>query len=115
MPLQFGGSDQWGNITAGVDYVRRRGGGAVHAFMTPLITKADGTKFGKSEGGVDLARREHDQPVRLLPVLAQHRRPGHRSYLRFFSFRAHAELEELERATAERPGAREAQRALARN
>ena len=49
--LQFGGSDQWGNITAGVDYVRRRGGGPVHAFVTPLVTKADGTKFGKTEGG----------------------------------------------------------------
>ena len=49
--LQFGGSDQWGNITAGVDYVRRRGAGPVHAFTTPLVTKADGTKFGKTEGG----------------------------------------------------------------
>ena len=49
--LQFGGSDQWGNITAGVDYVRRRGAGPVHAFTTPLVTKSDGTKFGKTEGG----------------------------------------------------------------
>jgi tyrosyl-tRNA synthetase len=49
--LQFGGSDQWGNITAGVDYIRRRGAGPVHAFTTPLVTKADGTKFGKTEGG----------------------------------------------------------------
>ena len=49
--LQFGGSDQWGNITAGVDFVRRRGAGPVHAFITPLVLKADGTKFGKTEGG----------------------------------------------------------------
>jgi tyrosyl-tRNA synthetase len=49
--LQFGGSDQWGNITAGVDFVRRRGAGPVHAFTTPLVLKADGTKFGKERGG----------------------------------------------------------------
>ena len=48
--LQFGGSDQWGNITAGVDFVRRKGAGPVQAFTTPLVTKADGTKFGKTEG-----------------------------------------------------------------
>ena len=69
--LQFGGSDQWGNITAGVDYVRRRGGGPVHAFVTPLVTKADGTKFGKTEGGSGLAGRRDDLAVRLLPVLGQ--------------------------------------------
>src|SRR4029453_2565570 len=49
--LQVGGSDQGGNIPAGVAYIRRRGAGPVHAFTTPLVTKADGTKFGKTEGG----------------------------------------------------------------
>ena len=49
--LQFGGSDQWGNITAGVELVRRSDGGHVHALATPLLTKADGTKFGKTESG----------------------------------------------------------------
>ena len=72
--LQFGGSDQWGNITAGVDYIRRRGAGPVHAFTTPLVTKADGTKFGKTEGGAVWLDAEMTSPVRVLPVLAQHRR-----------------------------------------
>ena len=71
--LQFGGSDQWGNITAGIDYIRRRGGGSVHVFVTPLITKADGTKFEQDRGRGNLARRRDDVAVRLLPVLGQHR------------------------------------------
>ncbi len=49
--LQFGGSDQWGNLTGGVELIRRSDGGKAHAFATPLITKADGTKYGKTEGG----------------------------------------------------------------
>ena len=49
--LQFGGSDQWGNLTGGVELIRRADGGHAHAFATPLITKADGTKYGKTEGG----------------------------------------------------------------
>ncbi|MGN6723425.1 MAG: tyrosine--tRNA ligase, partial [Marmoricola sp.] len=49
--LQFGGSDQWGNLTGGVELIRRADGGKAHAFATPLITKADGTKYGKTEGG----------------------------------------------------------------
>ena len=49
--LQFGGSDQWGNLTGGVELIRRAEGGKAHAFATPLITKADGTKYGKTEGG----------------------------------------------------------------
>ena len=51
MTLQFGGSDQWGNITGGVELIRRATSGQVHAFATPLVTKADGTKYGKTEGG----------------------------------------------------------------
>jgi tyrosyl-tRNA synthetase len=111
--LQFGGSDQWGNITAGVDFVRRRGAGPVHAFTTPLVLKADGTKFGKSETGTIWL-----DPAMLSPysfyqfwVNADDRDIG--NYLRFFSFKARAELEALEELTATRPQAREAQRALA--
>ena len=112
--LQFGGSDQWGNITAGVDYIRRRGAGPVHAFTTPLVTKADGTKFGKTEGGAIWLDPGDDQPVRLLPVLGQHRRPRrHAATLKYFSFRSREEMEALEKETAERPAARAAQRALA--
>ena len=51
MTLQFGGSDQWGNITGGAELIRRADGGKAHAFATPLVTKADGTKYGKTEGG----------------------------------------------------------------
>jgi len=49
--LQFGGSDQWGNLTGGVELIRRADSGKAHAFATPLVTKADGTKYGKTEGG----------------------------------------------------------------
>ncbi len=112
--LQFGGSDQWGNITAGVDYIRRRGAGPVHAFTTPLVTKADGTKFGKTEGGAVWLDPEMTSPVRVLPVLGQRRGRGRWQLPQYFSFADHDALAELEKATAERPAAREAQRALAR-
>jgi tyrosyl-tRNA synthetase len=112
--LQFGGSDQWGNITAGVDFVRRRGAGPVHAFVTPLVLKADGTKFGKSEGGTNVWL----DPAMTSPydfyqfwINADDRDVG--NYLRYFSFKPREEIEELEKATAERPQARAAQRALA--
>jgi tyrosyl-tRNA synthetase len=111
--LQFGGSDQWGNITAGVDYVRRRGAGPVHAFVTPLVTKADGTKFGKTEGGAVWLDPTMTSPYAFYQfwVNSDDRDVG--QYLRYFSFRPHEEIEELEKATAERPAARVAQRALA--
>jgi tyrosyl-tRNA synthetase len=111
--LQFGGSDQWGNITAGVDYVRRRGGGPVHAFVTPLVTKTDGTKFGKSEGGAVWLDPQMTSPYAFYQFWVNTDDRDVTRYLRYFSFRSHAEIEELEKATAERPAAREAQRALA--
>ncbi|GAB3804237.1 tyrosine--tRNA ligase [Micromonospora zhanjiangensis] len=111
--LQFGGSDQWGNITAGVDYVRRRGAGPVHAFVTPLVTKSDGTKFGKTEGGAVWLDPTMTSPYAFYQfwVNVDDRDVGR--YLRYFSFRSREEIEELEKATAERPAARLAQRALA--
>jgi len=111
--LQFGGSDQWGNITAGVDYIRRRGEGPVHAFVTPLVTKADGTKFGKSEGASVWLDPELTSPYAFYQFWLNTDDRDIARYLRYFSFRPHTELEELERATVERPGAREGQRALA--
>ena len=75
--LQFGGSDQWGNITMGVDYVRRVCGDEVWGFTTPLIVKADGTKYGKTEIGHRLAGPRADQSLHHVPVLPQHpRRAG---------------------------------------
>jgi tyrosyl-tRNA synthetase len=111
--LQFGGSDQWGNITAGVDYVRRRGGGPVHAFVTPLVTKADGTKFGKTEGGGIWLDAEMTSPYAFYQFWVNVDDADVIRYLKYFSFRSQDELVALEEATAARPAAREAQRALA--
>jgi tyrosyl-tRNA synthetase len=111
--LQYGGSDQWGNITAGVDFIRRRGGGAVHAFTTPLVTKADGTKFGKSEGGSVWLDPEMTSPYAFYQFWFNTDDADVMAYLKYFSFRSHEELDELAKLTAEKPAAREAQRALA--
>ncbi|MET7471367.1 tyrosine--tRNA ligase [Micromonospora sp. NPDC005686] len=111
--LQYGGSDQWGNITAGVDYVRRRGAGPVEAFTTPLVTKADGTKFGKSETGTVWLDPQMTSPYAFYQFWVNADDRDVSRYLRFFSFRSREELEDLEKATAERPQARLAQRALA--
>jgi tyrosyl-tRNA synthetase len=111
--LQFGGSDQWGNITAGVDYIRRRGAGPVYAFTTPLVTKADGTKFGKTEGGTVWLDPALTSPYAFYQFWLNVDDRDADRYLRFFSFRPREEIEELEKATADRPAARAAQRALA--
>ncbi|HEX6501545.1 MAG TPA: tyrosine--tRNA ligase [Micromonosporaceae bacterium] len=111
--LQFGGSDQWGNITAGVDYIRRRGAGPVHAFVTPLVTKADGTKFGKSEGGAVWLDASMTSPYAFYQFWFNTDDRDVGRYLRYFSFRPRGEILDLERAVAERPAARQAQRALA--
>ncbi|HEY7823230.1 MAG TPA: tyrosine--tRNA ligase [Acidimicrobiia bacterium] len=111
--LQTGGSDQWGNITAGVDLVRRVDGSHVHALTTPLITKADGTKFGKTESGTVWLDPELTSPYaffqfwlnaddRDIPVL-----------LRTFSFKTQDEIDALITATNDKPHERAAQRALA--
>jgi tyrosyl-tRNA synthetase len=112
--LQFGGSDQWGNITAGVDYVRRRGAGPVHAFVTPLVVKADGTKFGKSEGGSNVwLDPTLTSPYAFYQFWVNADDRDVTDYLRYFSFRSREELELLEKESAERPQLRLAQRALA--
>jgi tyrosyl-tRNA synthetase len=111
--LQFGGSDQWGNITAGVDFVRRRGAGPVFAFTTPLVTKADGTKFGKSESGATWLDPTMTSPYAFYQFWVNADDRDVTRYLRYFSFKTREELEELEKATADRPQARIAQKALA--
>ncbi|WP_203914398.1 tyrosine--tRNA ligase [Rhizocola hellebori] len=111
--LQFGGSDQWGNITSGVDYIRRRGAGPVHAFCTPLVTKADGTKFGKTEGGTIWLDGEMTTPYAFYQFWFNVDDRDVIPYLKYFSLRSREEIEELERETAERPFARAAQKALA--
>jgi tyrosyl-tRNA synthetase len=111
--LQFGGSDQWGNITAGVDYIRRRGAGPVHAFTTPLVTKSDGTKFGKSEGGAVWLDPEMTSPYAFYQFWFNTDDRDIARYLRYFSFKPQEELLALEKEIAERPAARAGQRALA--
>ncbi|MGH3342634.1 MAG: tyrosine--tRNA ligase [Carbonactinosporaceae bacterium] len=111
--LQVGGSDQWGNIIAGIDLIRRVTGGTAHALTTPLLTKGDGTKFGKTEAGTVWLDPELTSPYAFYQfwVNADDRDIGR--YLRVFSFRSQEEIEELDKQTAERPAARAAQRLLA--
>ena len=111
--LQFGGSDQWGNITGGAELIRRSDGGKAHAFATPLITKADGTKYGKTEGGALWLDPEMMSPYAFYQfwLNADDAQVGH--LLRVFTFLTHEEIEELERQTAEKPFLRAGQKALA--
>ncbi|WP_433343031.1 tyrosine--tRNA ligase [Streptomyces sp. CA-253872] len=112
--LQQGGSDQWGNLTAGVDLIHRVEPDAeVHALATPLMTKADGTKFGKSESGAVWLDPTMTTPYAFYQFWLNVDDRDISRYTRILSFRTRAELEELEAVTAERPQARTAQRALA--
>ncbi|WP_285691784.1 tyrosine--tRNA ligase [Actinoplanes sp. NBRC 103695] len=111
--LQFGGSDQWGNITAGVDFVRRRGAGPVHAFTTPLVLKADGTKFGKSEGGSVWLDPAMTSAYAFYQFWINADDKDISNYLRYFSFKSSAEIVALEEESAAKPQLRSAQKALA--
>ncbi|WP_338079769.1 tyrosine--tRNA ligase [Antrihabitans stalactiti] len=112
--VQVGGSDQWGNIIAGVDLVRRVEGGTAHAVTTPLVTSADGTKLGKSTGGGSLwLDPEMTSPYAWYQYFVNTADADVIRYLRWFTFLSADELAELETATTERPHAREAQRRLA--
>lgn len=111
--MQTGGSDQWGNLTAGIDLIHRVEGASVHALATPLITKADGTKFGKTEGGAVWLDPEMTTPYAFFQFWLNADDRDISKFLRIFSFRTREEIEELERLTEERPQARAAQRALA--
>ena len=111
--MQTGGSDQWGNITAGVELIRRAAGGRAHAMATPLLTKADGTKFGKTEGGSVWLDAQLTSPYAFHQFFLAAEDSMVGTYLRVFSHRSREEIEELERQTAESPHLRAAQRALA--
>ena len=111
--LQFGGSDQWGNITAGVELVRRAEGARVHALATPLLTKADGTKFGKTESGTVWLDAEMTPPYAFHQFFLQAEDEKVVDYLKVFSPRGREEIDELARLTQEEPHRRAAQRALA--
>jgi tyrosyl-tRNA synthetase len=111
--LQLGGSDQWGNLVAGVDLIRRVEGASVHALAIPLITKADGTKYGKTEGGAVWLSADLLSPYAFYQFwlnVADVEVPG---LLRVYSFKSREEIEALIAESVERPAARAAQRALA--
>lgn len=111
--LQTGGSDQWGNITAGVELLRRSDQQRVHALATPLITKADGKKFGKTEVGTVWLDPELTTPYEFHQFFLNAEDAKVIEYLKVFTFLAPEEIEELARKTAEAPHKREAQHALA--
>ena len=111
--LQTGGSDQWGNIVAGVDLIRRVEGARVHALTTPLVTKTDGTKFGKTESGTVWLDPALTSPYAFFQFWLTTDDALAGTLLRMFSFRTHEEIEALEESLRERPQARVAQRALA--
>ena len=111
--LQVGGSDQWGNLVSGVDLIRRVEGAAAHALSTPLITKPDGTKYGKTEGGAIWISPDLMSPYAFYQFWlnrADEEVPG---LLRVFSFSSREEIERLEQDARDKPAARLGQRALA--
>jgi tyrosyl-tRNA synthetase len=111
--LQTGGSDQWGNITAGVELVRRADGARVHALATPLITKADGTKFGKTEAGTVWLDPALTSPYAFYQSWIQAEDTKVVEYLRQFTFLGLDEIDAIEAEHVEKPGLRAAQRRLA--
>ncbi|QZN84421.1 tyrosine--tRNA ligase [Cellulomonas sp. C5510] len=111
--LQTGGNDQWGNLLSGVELIRKSEHASVHALTTPLITKADGTKFGKSEGGAIWLDPEMMSPYAFYQFWLNVDDAEVVGYLKVFTFRTREQIAELEEAVAARPAAREAQRALA--
>jgi tyrosyl-tRNA synthetase len=112
--LQAGGSDQWGNITAGVELIRRMRGEKAYGLVYPLITSADGTKLGKTESGTIWLDAKRTSPYRFYQYWLNQDDRDVISLLKVFTWLAQADVAELEQALAERPERREAQRALAR-
>jgi len=112
--LQVGGSDQWGNIVAGLDLIRRVEQGSGHALTVPLLMKADGTKFGKTAGGSVWLDPEMTSPYAFFQFWLNSDDKDVINFLKVFSFKTHEEITELEKSHNENPGLREAHRALAR-
>jgi tyrosyl-tRNA synthetase len=112
--LQIGGSDQWGNITGGIDLCRKKLGRHVFGLTQPLITKADGTKFGKTEAGTVWLDSKRTSVYRFYQFWINSDDRDVVRYLKYFTFLTREEIEALEASHAANPGAREAHRALAR-
>ncbi|MEN6436208.1 MAG: tyrosine--tRNA ligase [Anaerolineaceae bacterium] len=113
--LQTGGSDQWGNITAGVELIRRMRGAQAFGMVYPLITKSDGTKFGKSESGSVWLDPEKTSPYRLYQFWMNTDDKDVINYLRYFTFNDSLTIANLEVKVNEKPEEREAQRKLAKD
>ncbi len=112
--LQLGGSDQWGNIVAGLDLIRRVEAGSGHALTVPLLTKADGTKFGKTAGGSVWLDPFMTSPYAFFQYWLNTDDKDVINFLKVFSLKSHDEITALGNAHKENPGLREAHRALAR-
>lgn len=112
--LQIGGSDQWGNITAGTDFIRKKLNVPAWGWTFPLITKSDGTKFGKTAGGAVWLDPRQTSPYKFYQFFVNTEDAKVLEYLRKFTFLSHAEIEDLEARHHANPGAREAHKALAR-
>lgn len=111
--LQTGGSDQWGNLTAGVDLIHRAEGASVHALTTPLLVDSTGAKFGKSEGNAIWLSADMTSPYAFYQYFLNVEDASVIGLLKIFTDRGPEEIAELEQAVAERPQARQAQRTLA--
>jgi tyrosyl-tRNA synthetase len=111
--LQFGGSDQWGNLTGGVELIRRAEGGKAHAFATPLVTKSDGTKYGKTEDGALWLDPEMMSPYAFHQFWLNVEDDKVGELLRIFTFLSRNEIEDLDAQMAEKPFLRAGQKALA--
>jgi len=112
--LQVGGSDQWGNITAGLDLIGKMGGGDAYGMTLPLVTKSDGKKFGKSESGAVWLDRNKTSVYAFYQFWINTDDNDVVKFLKYFTFLSRERIAELEQAVAERPEKREAQKELAR-
>ncbi len=111
--LQVGGQDQWGNVTAGIELIRKVDAAAAYGLVIPLVTDAQGKKFGKSEGGTIYLDPAVTSPYQMYQYLLNSEDALVGTYLKYFTFLSLAEIAELEKETAARPEARAAQKALA--
>lgn len=112
--LQMGGSDQWGNILAGTDLVRKADSAKAHGLVFPLVTNSSGTKFGKTESGTVWLDPERTSPYRFYQFWLNTDDRDAINYLKYFTWLSQDEIKELESELATNPGARAAQKTLAR-
>lgn len=112
--LQVAGQDQWGNITAGIELIRKKNGNEAYGFTMPLVTKADGTKFGKSEGKAIWLDKTKTSPYELYQFLINSEDTKVINYLKTLTFLSREEIEELEKSNTEEPHLRKAHQALSK-